>query len=123
MTPYSCPACGAGAAVGQVRCACGADLSLLVELAAVADAWFNRGLAALEAGDLTRALEWLAAGCAARPTDAAALRILARVWGRLGHHGAARDALDRSAAIEANAPDLDDLRRALSAEPGDAPLR
>ena len=113
MTPYSCPGCGADAAAGRLRCGCGADLSLLAGLAAVADAWFNRGLAALAAGDPARALEWLAAACAARPTDAAARPALARVWARLGHPAAARDALDRSAAVEPDAPGLDDLRRAL----------
>jgi Flp pilus assembly protein TadD len=114
VTPYGCPSCGADAAAGQLRCACGADLALLVGLGAIADAWFNRGLEALAAGQDARALEWLAAACAARPTDAAALRALARVWARLGHRAAARTALARAEEIEPGAPDLDELRRALS---------
>jgi Flp pilus assembly protein TadD len=113
VTPYSCPACGADVAVDQVRCACGADLSLLVGLSAVADAWFNRGLEALAAGDPARALEWLAAACTARPTDAGALRALARVWAQLGHVGAARAALARAAALEPDDPNLAELKRVL----------
>ncbi|MCI0582003.1 MAG: tetratricopeptide repeat protein, partial [Chloroflexi bacterium] len=92
---------------------CGADLSLLADLDAVADAWFNEALKALAAGAPARALEWLAASCAARPTDAAVLRALARVWAQLGHPGAARDALDRAAEIEPDDPDLEGLRQAL----------
>ena len=79
----------------------------------VPDAWFNRALAAAAAGQPGRALEWMAACCAARPTDAAALRALARLWARLGHWHEAQDALRRASAIDPNAPELDRIRAAL----------
>ena len=81
---YSCPACGAEDVAGRAACRCGADLSLLLRLDGIADAWFNRGLEALAEGAPGRALEWFAACCVARPTDAAARLALARVWPQLG---------------------------------------
>jgi regulator of sirC expression with transglutaminase-like and TPR domain len=88
-------------------------LSLLQRLDAVADAWFNRALEALAAGAPGRALEWLSACCAARPTDAAARRAQAKVWAQLGHWEEARDALERAAAIEPDVPELEAIRQAL----------
>jgi predicted Zn-dependent protease len=111
---YSCPACGVEADKGQSVCRCGADLAMLQRMDAVADAWFNRALDALEAGNVERALEWLSACCAARPTDAAALRALAKLWAQLGKWRAARDALARAREIEPGAPELVLIERALS---------
>jgi tetratricopeptide (TPR) repeat protein len=81
----------------------------------VADAWFNRSLEALAAGAPGRALEWIAASCAAQPTDAAARRVLAQVWAQLGRPAEARDALERAAALDPDAPELAEIRRALDA--------
>jgi len=110
---YSCPACGKEGVAGRATCSCGADLTLLECLDAVPDAWFNRAVEALSAGRRGAALEWLAACCAARPTDAAAQRALAKVWAQLGHPAEARAALDRAAEIEPDAPELAELRQAL----------
>lgn len=111
---YSCPACGASAVARRSRCVCGADLSLLVSLDGLCDTWFNSALTALAAGATGRALEWFAACAAARPSDGAALRALARVWAQLGHHREAGEALERAAAIEPDAPDVAVIRKALA---------
>ena len=111
---YSCPACGAEDVAKRSVCVCGADLSLLERLDAVADAWFNRALEALEEGAVGRALEWLSACCAARPTDAAALRAQAKVWAQLGHLKEAQGALERAAAIEPDGAETAAIRQALA---------
>jgi Tfp pilus assembly protein PilF len=112
---YSCPACGAENVVGMTACRCGNDLTLLRGIDAAADAWFNRGLEALAAGAPGRALEWLSACCVARPTDAAALRIQAKLWARLGHVREAGEALDRAAELDPSSPDLLAAREAIRA--------
>lgn len=112
---YSCPACNAEDTAQRTTCRCGADLTLLLRLDAVADAWFNRALEALAQGAPGRALEWLSACCAARPTDAAARRAQARVWAQLGRIDEARDALDRAAELDPTAPELIVIREALEA--------
>jgi tetratricopeptide (TPR) repeat protein len=94
---------------------CGADLSLLVHLDGLADVWFNRALQCLASGVPGRALEWLAASCAARPTDAASLRSLAKLWGQLGRWEEARDALQRAAAIAPEVPEVERIREAIDA--------
>jgi tetratricopeptide (TPR) repeat protein len=111
---YSCAACGAEEVGRQARCRCGADLTLLAQLDAVADTWFNRALAALAEDAPGQALEWLSACCAARPTDAAARRAQAKVWAQLGHWKEAAGALERAAAIEPDAPEIADIRQALN---------
>jgi tetratricopeptide (TPR) repeat protein len=88
-------------------------LTLLERLDSVSDAWFNRALEFLQEGNLGRALELFAACCAARPSDASALRALAKVWGHLGRFDEAQDALQRAAAIDPDAPELGEIRRAL----------
>jgi tetratricopeptide (TPR) repeat protein len=110
---YSCPACGAEDVAGQSTCRCGADLSLLQRLDAVADVWFNLALEALAGGAPGRAMEWLSACCAARPTDAAARRAQAKVWAQLGCWEEARDAVERARAIEPDAPELAEIELAL----------
>lgn len=110
---YSCPVCGADDVARQPTCACGADLSLLQRLDAVADVWFNRGLGALAEGALGRALEWICACCAARPTDAAARLAQGKMWAQLGRWEEARDALDRVASIDPTLPELAGLYDAL----------
>ncbi len=112
---YNCPACGAEDVANQPVCRCGADLSLLQRLDAVADAWFNRALEALAEHNPGRALEWLSASCAARPTDAAARRAQAKVWAQLGRWAEARDALSRARDIEPDEPELVDIELALQA--------
>lgn len=99
---------------GLTACRCGADLMLLRRIDAIADAWFNRGLEALAAGAPGRALEWLSAYCAARPTDAAAHRVQAKLWAQLGHWTEASEALDRATELDPGAPDLLAVREALS---------
>lgn len=110
---YSCPACGAEEVASRTTCLCGADLAPLQRLDGMADAWFNRALESLAVGQTGRALEWLSASCAARPTDAAARRAQARIWAQLGLWQEARDALQRAADIDPDAPELADLQAAL----------
>ena len=110
---YSCPACGAEEVAGRSRCECGADLTLLQHLDAIADAWFNKALDALKEGAHGRALEWLSACCAARPTDAAARRAQAKVWAQIGRPNEARDSLERAAELEPDSPDIAQIRDAL----------
>ena len=112
---YSCPACKRDGVGGQARCTCGADLELLWRLDEVADHWFNTGLASLAAGNRGRALEWLAACCVARPSDAAAHGALARVWAQLGHGPEAEDALARARDLDPDAPDLATIGEGLTA--------
>jgi tetratricopeptide (TPR) repeat protein len=110
---YSCPACGADKVASLDRCHCGTDLTLLRKLAAIPDAWFNRGLEALAAGRRGLALEWLSACCVARPTDGEARRTSIKVWAQLGCFEEARDALDRAAELEPDDPELREIRQAL----------
>jgi predicted Zn-dependent protease len=112
---YTCPACGAEDVSNQPVCRCGADLSLLQRLDAVADAWFNRALEALADHHPGRALEWLSASCAARPTDVAARRAQAKVWAQLGRLSEARDSLGRARDIEPDEPELAEIESALQA--------
>lgn len=112
---YSCPACGAEDTAQRATCRCGADLTLLQRLDAVADAWFNRALEMLAQDAPGRALEWLSASCAARPTDAAARRAQARVWAQIGRLNEAREALDRAAELDPFASELLTVREALDA--------
>ena len=109
---YSCPTCGADA-TPNVTCHCGADLTLLQRLDAVPDAWYNRALEALAEHAPGRALEWLSACCAARPTDARARLAQAKVWAQLGCRAEARDALERAAAIDPTLSGIEQLRAAL----------
>jgi tetratricopeptide (TPR) repeat protein len=85
----------------------------LQRLDSVADAWFNRALESLARGATGRALEWLSASCAARPTDAAVRRAQAKVWAQLGRWDEARDALERAAAIDPDAAELEAIREVL----------
>ena len=110
----TCPACGKQSSGNSTTCSCGADLTLLVCLEGQCDAWFNRALAALAEGELGRAVEWLSACCAARPSDAAAWRALARVWSRLGRWDDAGRAVERAAEVEPDAPDLETIRQAIA---------
>src|SRR4051812_26825962 len=90
---YSCPACGLPGVERRPTCSCGADLSLLIRLDCLADAWFNSALDAFSAGAPGRAVEWLSACCAARPSDTTALRALAKAWAHLARFEEARAAL------------------------------
>jgi len=110
---YSCPACGRSDVAELSRCTCGADLAILQSLDAVADAWFNRALAALAKGEPGKALEWVSACYAARPNDAAARLTQAMVWAQLGHFLQARAALDQAANLDSSLPGLAGFARAL----------
>jgi hypothetical protein len=103
---YSCPACKRDGVGGQTRCTCGADLEVLCRLDELADHWFNAALAALAAGRPGLALEWLAACCKARPTDAPAHYALAKVWAQLGHVPEAEAALACARDLDPGAPEL-----------------
>lgn len=123
---YDCPACGAEDVADQAACRnCGAGLSLLLQLGQVADLWFNRALAELrnDAPNRGRALEWLSACCAARPTDAAARLAQAKIWAQLDCWPEAQDALDRAAKIEPEAPELNLIRQALQEAEANAGYR
>jgi len=110
----TCPACGKQNPADTTTCSCGADLTLLVCLEGQCDAWFNRALAALAEGRPGRAVEWLSACCAARPSDAAAWRALARVWAQIGRWDDARRAVERAAEVDPDAPDLEAIRQAIA---------
>jgi len=110
---YACPACGRDSVADTAACECGADLSMLRVLEAIAEQWFNRALQALAEGRPGSALEWLSACCAARPTDAAARRALAKVWAQLNRWDEAGQALDRAAAIDPDSLELVEIREAL----------
>jgi cytochrome c-type biogenesis protein CcmH/NrfG len=110
---YRCPACGRDGIAKRMRCFCGADLSLLAQLDSLCDAWFNSALEALAAGKPGRAIERLSACCTARPSDVSALCALAKTWAQLGHLDDATDALGRATAVQPDAPELAEIRRAL----------
>lgn len=110
---YTCPACGSVETSGKSTCRCGADLSLLQCIDVVADAWFNEGLDALARNETGKALEWMAACCTARPSDAAARRALGKIWAQLGHAHEARRCLDLSAENDPDHPDVAEVRAAL----------
>ena len=109
---YKCPVCGNNDVMGLALCRCGADLTLLQTLYAVADAWFNQGLKALQRDSPGQALEWFSACCAARPTDTAARLAQAKTWAQLGRYQEARDALKKAEMLD---PDADDLKNAATA--------
>ena len=88
------------------RCHCGADLSLLLTLDAVADAWFNRGLAALGCEAPGEALEWFSACCAARPADGPARLAQAKTWARLGRFKEALESLEKAKLLEVNGDEV-----------------
>lgn len=96
---YACPECGSENVAGLPACHCGADLSALLQLNAVADSWFNRGIEAGRRHRLGEALEWLAGCRAARPADAECLRALAKVWCGLGLPDEALRCLDEALAL------------------------
>jgi tetratricopeptide (TPR) repeat protein len=118
---YKCPACGRSGVAGLSRCTCGADLTILENLQAVVDVWFNRGLAALAEGRPGNALEWLSACCVARPNDAAARLAQARVWAQLGNFSQAQVSLKQAEDLDPGLPGLADMAQAL-AEAGRQPL-
>jgi tetratricopeptide (TPR) repeat protein len=121
---YSCPGCGFPNAAGLDVCRCGADLSLLLNLSLVADAWFNKALDALAEGQAGQALEWLSACCAASPTDAAARRAQAKVWAQLGRTVEARDALEQALLLDPTSAEAKEIRCALdAAERRGAPMK
>jgi tetratricopeptide (TPR) repeat protein len=115
---YSCPACGAVNVADLLTCRCGADLSLLQGLDALVDAWFNRALEALASGETGRALEWVSACCVARPTDAAARRVQAKIWAQLGCWNEARAALEQARLIEPDASETNEIEQALQGHIG-----
>lgn len=108
MNP-TCPACGARIA-GQTVCRCGADLSVLHQLAAIGNAWFNRALQAMKDNQPGRALEWISACCAAQPTDAEARRVQAKIWARLGKYAEAADALKRAMDLAPEAAGVKEMQ-------------
>ena len=112
---YSCPACNNPDVSGRSSCVCGADLSLLRSLDALPDLWFNEALDSIAENRPGRAIEWLAACCAVRPTDAAALRLLAKTWILLDRWREASDALDRAVALDPDAPEVPRLRESIMA--------
>jgi predicted Zn-dependent protease len=109
----ACPACGNEIEAGRALCRCGADLSVLQRLDAVADAWYNRAMRAVAAGQAGEALAWISACCAARPTDAAARLVQARLWGQLGHPAEGLQALAQARDGDPDLPGLDATEQAL----------
>lgn len=110
-----CPSCSSTIPDRRASCVCGADLLALQEIETLVDAWFNRAVEALEAGDEGRALEWLAACSIARPSDVEALAALALLWIRLGRPDDARRALERARSVEPDAAAIGEVEAALSA--------
>ncbi len=111
---YSCPACGKEVDAGAARCPCGADLTLLRDLHALADSWFNRALAAAEGSELGQALELMGACCAVRPHDAEARYVLAQLYGQLGLADEAQAALARRRELDPAQPGLAELERSIA---------
>lgn len=111
MNIISCPGCGKSITNTNSLCECGEDLTLLRQLDGVADAWYNRGVRAADAGDAGAALEWFSACCAARPSDVEARLAIARLWVHFNIWDDAR----RAAAqiLEAN-PELEEARTLLA---------
>ena len=97
---FTCPECRREGLERRDFCWCGADVSLLSALEVALDAWYNAGMAAVQAKDYARALEWFSACAVARPADAAVLTILAKLWLRLGHPAPALRSLDSAAELE-----------------------
>ena len=114
---YSCPACGADDVMGRLVCRCGADLSLLVRLEEISDAWFNRGIQALADGKPGRAVEWFSTCCAANPNDLEARLYQARAWMQLGHRMEARQSLKRARKLAPDSPEVAALQSKLARVP------
>ena len=110
---YTCPSCGQKVDTSSVFCGCGADLSLLHSLDALADAWLNRALSAVSRRSPGLALEWLSAACAARPSDSQARLALAKVWARLGHLKEARHSLSLVRLNDPGNPGIAPIEKAL----------
>lgn len=110
---YACPACKTEDVAGQERCRCGADLSLLVRLQALADIWFNRALVAHAQGQHARALELLSACCVVRPDDAEARIVQAQVLAHLGRWQEACEAVHTARDIDPDRVELPSLETAL----------
>ena len=109
----NCPACGTPVERREQACSCGADLRLLRDLDGLADAWLNRGLAVLGKQGAGKALEWVSASCVARPTDAQARRIQAKLWAQLGKWDEALEALACASALDGDAQESEELRKAI----------
>ncbi len=119
---YKCPACGADEVMGLARCRCGADLTLLLTLDAVADAWFNRGLSALGRDAPGEALEWFSACCAAKPGDGQARLAHAKTWARLGCFAEAAQSLEKAKMLGVDGGEVQKVEagiREMTSEPGD----
>ncbi|MEA3401485.1 MAG: tetratricopeptide repeat protein [Armatimonadota bacterium] len=96
------------------RCTCGADLRLLRELHALADAWFNEALAAAERGDMAAALRLIGACCTARPRDAQARYVMAQLFAQLGCLDEAEATLARCHQLDPGHPGVAELQRGLA---------
>ncbi len=79
---FLCPTCSRELSEAPV-CKCGTDLSLLQQIVARADHLFNQALAAHQAGQVTRALEYLEANAALVPFDIEARLVQAKLLARL----------------------------------------
>ncbi|MGB3975438.1 MAG: tetratricopeptide repeat protein [bacterium] len=111
---FQCPSCNSEVKENSFICpSCNADLSLLIKLGGLSDAWFNRALEELNNGKIGRALECLSACCVANPNDAIALRALAKVWAQLNCWQESLDALDRASSIDPETPELEEIRSAV----------
>lgn len=117
---FSCPACGNTDVNDRMRCTCGADLSLLQSIDAQVDAWFNRALHASKEGRPGEALEWLAACCRVRPSDAQAYLALAKLWAQLEHWDDAVRCLNCATELKSDLPEFETLRKAIKEH---APVR
>jgi tetratricopeptide (TPR) repeat protein len=113
MSPATCPHCLTDTERLAGMCAtCGGDLEPFVRLDELADAWFNRALAAGQAEDWSAAAEHLAVNLALRPDDADAWLLLGKVRVRQKRLDLARAACAEAARL---APLRSDVRDACSA--------
>lgn len=112
---YNCPnpVCRQQDVDGLDRCRCGADLSLLQHLDAMADLWFNRALEEVENGDRSSALEMLSICCAFRPNDVEAHIVKAQLLGQRGHRRKALAALAEARRVEPENVFIADIEEAL----------
>lgn len=110
---FNCPVCGSEVKADRAKCHCGTDLSFLIRIDCLADAWFNQALLELDRGFPGRALEWLSACCIAQPSDVDARIALSKVWTQLGCLDEALDSLKRVEQLAPDRKEVEDIRECI----------
>ncbi len=105
---YICPNCQRPITRDPI-CRCGADLSVLQAIVARADHLFNLSLAACQAGQIGRALEYLASNALLVPADLAAQDLRCELLIEQGRLAEARPIVDVIEMVDPAYPGLDRL--------------